>query len=326
VEVEGTAPVAGKPTVSGSAPAARLRHERLARLPRGGLSLDAAIAHHVTMRLVDDRVVAPTTARRRQAAHVLMGRGRARGLIAFRIADTHLHALVVCPRDEAGAFARATEVGLHFVLGLPVAFEPARIRPVLDQRHLGNSFRYILRQEERHGIAADPLHDGSSLADLLGLRTVGAYMRATVAANLPRIRGEELLTYLGVDLGIDLDAVPSAFGAGSLSAAPPLLGGVNVGAVPIDPRDLADAAAASLGLTRLSGRSRAHRAAQSAAVHLAKRAGLRQEDVAQSAGISSRTVRRFDVRPVHDEAVLHAVELQLLLRKALGPRAADGTP
>lgn len=124
----------------------------------------------------------------RVIAAVVLAQGEARGLVAFRAVDTHVHALLVAGRDDAGAFARYVAVALRARLGLAVRFDRASIRPLESQRHLENAVDYVHRQEARHGVALDPFEEGSSLADLLGLRAThsSASLRRRHRRALPR--------------------------------------------------------------------------------------------------------------------------------------------
>ena len=91
-----------------------------------------SIGFHVTMRLDDGRVLAPGAGARRRAARVFYEQGDARGLVAFRVADTHAHALLVCSREVAGQFALYCETSLRHRLRLERAFETARVRSIED--------------------------------------------------------------------------------------------------------------------------------------------------------------------------------------------------
>src|SRR5262245_57495334 len=129
------------------------------KVESGGFwSRAAPMGWHLTMRLCDDRVIARTAAELRLASRVLFEHGRTRGLLSFRVVDTHVHALLVCSRDEAGMFARYAQGALRKRLRL-VPFEKARIRPILDQSHLRSTFLYVLRQARRHGSSLDPAHE-----------------------------------------------------------------------------------------------------------------------------------------------------------------------
>ncbi len=240
--------------------------------------------------------IASTPTAFRLAARVLLARGVGRELITFGVADTHAHAVLACSRAEAGVFARAVETTLRLLLHLPVPFEAARIRPIVDQRHLGHAARYSLRQEERHGTRLDALRDGTSLPDLLGLRVVEPGFAARFAARLPRQRPEDLLPLLGVELGqgpVDFTALGHPLG-----------------------HVLADAAAAALALPDLDGQDAERMAARRAAIHLALAAGLRPGRVADLLRSSVRAVQRLAASPPRLDLV-RAIGLQLRLRAAL---------
>ena len=49
-----------------------------------------------------------------------------------------------------------------------------------------------MRQDIRHGLGSDPLHEGGNLQDLLGLRVLGTGAVATVRRLLPRVDREHL--------------------------------------------------------------------------------------------------------------------------------------
>lgn len=106
------------------------------------------------MRLVDNRVIATRAASLRRSARVLLARGASRGLLTFGVADTHVHAVLACDRATAGVFAQTVEATLRAVLKLPVPFEAARIRPILDQRHLAHAARYASTQGVRHDLSS----------------------------------------------------------------------------------------------------------------------------------------------------------------------------
>lgn len=158
----------------------------------------APIAWHLTARLADDRVITPDLPARRRAARIVLHFGAGAGLLAFRIVDTHLHALIATSRLNAGQFAPASLGTLSQTLALPVPFAPARIRPIEDQRHLRNAFDYILANDRHHSAAGDPWHDRSNLLDLLGLRTIGVGTAVQVRRLLPRVTRADLLVHLGV--------------------------------------------------------------------------------------------------------------------------------
>ncbi len=257
-------------------------------------SLRSAVGYHVIMRLDDSRVIAESAAELRIAARVLHDHGASRQLLATAVSDTHGHTLLACTREQAGTFARYAEGALVTRLKLAARFERARIRPVRDQSHLGNTFWYVLRQAAHHGVLSDPMHEGSSLPDLLGLRVTGAAVRAAVRAKLPRISQEALLQVFGLPL------------------APQ----------PFDLALLGDAACAALGLPHLGvvGLDAQH-AREAAVVVAGGRASTRELSAALD--VSPRTVERYRGRAVAPE-LKQAVLLQLRARTALKLRnAAD---
>ena len=247
-----------------------------------------ALAHHVTCRFNADRVLAPDPATRRIYARAILRIGPDHQLLVFRVVDTHLHAELACDRASAGLFALRLEQSIQGLLRPGVPFAPARIRPIEDQWHLQDTFHYVLRQEKRHGIVADPLFDASNLPDLLGARVVGARGIPLVKALLPRVRQRDLLAHLGP---VELE-VPE---------------------VRLDL--LAEAAAAALALPDLSGRRADAVAARRAAVHVAADSQTRRQTAALL-GLPVDTVKRLRAQPV-DPALLRAVRRQIALRAQL---------
>jgi len=246
------------------------------------------LAWHITMRLQDGRVLAAWPDARRRAARALYDHGERSGLIAFRVADTHIHVLVACARPLAGAFARQVQCALRARLAAPVQFEPARFTPVNDQIHLMRAFRYVLRQEARHGTLADPFHDGSSLPELVGARWmprkdggfIGEHTVRRVALMLPRIRRRELVAELGAD--------------GDLTSA----------------ADLRAAAAGALGIAGMDGRGVDRTHARVAVVHAA---ALPTASLAALLAITPRAVQQLRAR-VPSLAAVRAVDIQLRMR------------
>ncbi|MBK6520662.1 MAG: hypothetical protein IPG04_42680 [Polyangiaceae bacterium] len=255
------------------------------------------LGYHVTMRLHDSRVIARTAGMRRVAARTLVAVGAPRGLAAFSIADTHLHLLCLASRRDAGALARVAGVALSKRLALGARFDPSRFVAISDQAHLASAFFYVLRQQQRHGLANDATHDGSILPDLLGWRLLGEGARqcvARMASHLPRVRAEDLTAL--VELGSPDRAVAS--------------------------RALADAAAAAFGLATARGRAPAAVRARRAAVHVGMPLGLSTADLARLLETTQRSVQRL-ARERADAGALRAVTWQLRLR-ASAPRGLDG--
>ena len=263
-----------------------LRTARPRRL-RACSSVVQALGWHVTMRLADSRVIAKEPWERRVAAFSLLELAAAFGLIAFHLVDTHLHALIVGSRERAGVFARRIEGTLHARLRLGCPFEAARFSPVGDQARLASTFAYVLDQAERHQLVNDPLREGSSLPDLVGLRVVHADGIAHCARrHLPRLRPEEFAArYLPAPCTTKLDCA-----------------------------QLAEAAAAVLALPHL--RTRAPRAvlAKHAAVVVGLAEGFSVREIAGALGLSTRRIERLRRTPPPAAAVVQATRWQLRLR------------
>lgn len=241
------------------------------------------IAHHLMLRLADDRVLSPTVATQRAFARAVHDIGPEGGLLAFRAADTHAHVLLRCDREEAGAIGRALEVRLRWALDLPVPFAPLHIKPVASQSHLGNAFRYVLSQDQRHATGHDPHHEASALPDLLGLRPRGAWIADQVRAWLPRVQREDLEPMLGADLDAELRW-----------------------------EDLRESAAAAVALPDLQGNGPEAVEARRAAVALAGET-LDTARIAELLGVTRRSVQRLIGQPA-SRPLVRAIRLQLALR------------
>jgi hypothetical protein len=248
-----------------------------------------ALAHHLCIRLVNNALIAPTARARRLLARAIFARAHELELLAFSLADNHLHLLVACLRAAAGELARTLELSLGRSLALEAGFSPALIKPVEDGWHLDRCFRYVLRQPERHGIGGDPLREASNLPDLLGLRPLGAATAAAVREHLPRIKRADLLALLGV------------------RALGPSDGGLE---------HLVEAALAASALPSLDGSSREVLAARRAALEVIG-CRLPVREAARLLGTGERMLFRLRQRPV-DAALVQAIRLQLHLIEQRG--------
>jgi len=250
----------------------------------------APIGFHVTIRLADDRPIAMTAPGLRVIARVVLMQGERRGLLAFGAADDHLHAELASDRATAGAFAQYVEVALGRRLGLGAPFERARIRPLQDQKHAYNTFRYVHRQDSRHDLHRDPFREGTSLPDLLGLRMLETSLATRVRMRLPRVHDEELIAQF-----------------------PP---GVFEEDRPIDLDILAASAAAVFAIPDLRGRCLEASRARRAAIHVAG-PDAPTKHLGDSLGIRPRAVQALRALPPEANVVC-AVRMQALLRT---PRA-----
>lgn len=253
--------------------------------------------HHVTLRLATDVVIAPSVRQRRALARTALRVLGPRGLLAFACADTHVHLLLLADREAAALATRSFMAALRWELELPAPFEPARIRPLQDHWHAWRALHYVIGQGRRHGLRVDPLHDGTILSDLLGLRAVDPGRTAWVRERFPRLRRADLLEHLGLG-GLDPLATVT---------------------------DLADAAAAALALPDLAGRGPVVGLARAAAIHAAgQEPGTNV--LADQLGITPRAVRLVRSAPAPEPALVQAVQLQLAARAALAARQAAARP
>ncbi len=278
-------------------PAPLARHRVSLRSPYFvGVPSRSAIALHLTMRLEGDRPVARSIAARRAAARSMLSVGRDHDLLAFALADTHLHLLTGSSAPAAVELARRIKIGLQRTLGLEAPFHPTRIRPVEDAWHLHRAIPYVIAQPERHAPGLDPCFEGTSLPDLLGLRVFDRGRLAQSVFELaPRLSKVELAAALG--------------------------GAPDGDSNELDWTLLADAAAAAFALPSLLGRTALAVVARRAAVHAA--ADLTAGEVASLLGLAPSSVRQARSSPI--EAVfVDAVRAQLRFRSVRARRAQDG--
>jgi hypothetical protein len=245
------------------------------------------IGWQIILRRRDDGPLAATPAERRQLAACTLRVLRNTGLLSFGVAGGHGHWPGRWTREEAGQAARALQIGLGRFLGHAGELEPARLRPIHDQRHLSNAFLYALTQQVHHDMVPDPFHEATALPDLLGLRVVGLCLRPRVAERLPALRRPQLTDILGVDPD---DLTHTELGC------------------------LADAAAAAVSLPGLTGRTHLEVQARAAAVQLAS-ASEPSTAIAAALGISLRSAQRLKALAVPPD-LLRAVLGQWRLRSA----------
>jgi hypothetical protein len=263
------------------------------------MSSGSPLGYHLMLRLVDDRVMAPTPASRRALVRCVAEQGEARGLLAFGAADTHVHLLTMSDRATAGRLAHAVETALRSALELPVGFEAVRVRPVLDQAHLRHTFRYVQQNPAHHGVQAPEATEATSLHDLLGLRVVAPWLIDRVRASLPRTSREELTDMLGVRATV-FDGAPE----------------------PAAARIVVDAAAAVACLPSLDGKTPAACNARAIAV-ASLMPSHRRDHVADALGVTPRTVRRLVSVPP-PTAYVAAMRRQLAWRGALRRSPLEG--
>ncbi len=253
------------------------------------------LGFHLVFRAVDSRVIAPDTAAQRTLAVTTHRVGEAFGLYAFRAAGDHFHVAAQCDRPSAGRLAQALGSALTQALDLSSGFGPTFLKPMTNQAHVEETFAYVHRNAEKHGVGNDPMHEASSLPGLLGLRLVPPGFIPRVRSLLPRVHRGQLLGLLGVDalepcVRIEL---------------------------------LADAAAGAVGLPTLDGTLLSTRA-RASAVRLALPT-VPISALADALDLTERSVRRL--RTWNQEPDLdRMVGLRMGHRAALGDRARTDLP
>ncbi len=158
------------------------------------------LAYHLILRLLDNRVIITTPSKRAILIQTINKLSLQRKLLAWRMADTHLHLLIVNNRREAGEFARVVEMALKRRLDLDIGFSPAYIKQIHGQQHFIKTFFYILGQGQHHKILNDPFHEASNVLDIIGLRTINSHAATLVNQYLPRVNKEAVLNLLNINL------------------------------------------------------------------------------------------------------------------------------
>ena len=229
-----------------------------------------AIGQHVMLRLRDDRVIAPNEVTQRLLARAVLKRAMHLHLLAFRAADTHLHLLVGLDESTARSRMGHLQSALTQVLARGTGFTPARLKAIENQRHLGRTFFYILRQDTHHDFQHDPLHEASNIPDLVGMRVLDTTCRENVRRSLPRVRDKDILESVGW----------TSLGQDQVSTVRPSLDG------------LKQAAAAAFGLRTLHGRGNAQVKARIAASHLVAHDHTPTE-IAAALHVAARNIRFY---------------------------------
>lgn len=221
-------------------------------------------------------------------------------LLAFHVSDIHLHLVAAVDRVAAGRIAQRVVL----VLRPPVSggVRGGAYTVVRDVAHLQSTFEYVLRNDEKHGVAPDPWRENSAIPDLLGLRTLHRALIPTVRRTLPRLNGSMLRSMAGwPELAI--------------GEAPPTV-------------DAAVAAVlAALGRSDLTGRGDDVVSARRVLAHLLPTTpGL----LGAALGRSVESLRLLRAQPPRDD-LLRATRLQLALQAAvplpaLAPYATVGAP
>ncbi|MES2643651.1 MAG: hypothetical protein V4850_29465 [Myxococcota bacterium] len=255
------------------------------------------LGFHLVFRAVDSRVLASDPAAQRALAVTTHRVGEGFGLYAFRAAGDHFHVTALCDRAAAGRFAQALGSALTQALDLPSGFAPTFLKPMEHQGHVEEAFAYVHRNAEKHGVGNDPLHEGSSLPGLLGLRLVPPGFIPRVRRLLPRVHRAQLLGLLGV---VELEPC-----------------------VRVDL--LADAAAGAVGLAALDRGALSTRG-RAAAVRLALPT-VPITAIAEALDLTERSIRRLRVERAEPEPELdRMIALRMGHRSGLGDRARLDLP
>ncbi|MFZ5480738.1 MAG: hypothetical protein ACOZNI_28515 [Myxococcota bacterium] len=256
---------------------------------------DEPIGWHLTFRARDSRILAPDSRAQRMLAETVHRIGARFQLFGFRASDDHLHTVNACTRAEASAFAQALGSSLAQSFEISAGFFPCHFEAMWKQSHVDRTFSYVLGNEKKHRVDLDPLHDASSIQELLGLRLGPEGFIQRVRSKVRRVSRELLLGLLEV-AGLE----PAVRGEW-----------------------LADAAAGAVGLAALDASDRAARA-RAAAVRVAA-AELRPAVIADALSLSERSVRRLRAGSP-DPDLERAIALRMGHRLSLGERASPTRP
>ncbi|MFZ5476214.1 MAG: hypothetical protein ACOZNI_05510 [Myxococcota bacterium] len=248
------------------------------------------LGFHLILRLGDDRVIAPSHAERLRVARQLARYAREFPILAWKLADTHLHVVLLGDASVVDELVRRLRIWFTNAVRPGVPLEVQRKKPIRSQSHLEAAIRYALGQDAHHGVETDRYQDASSVVDTLGLRVLCPEIAPRLRQHHPRLQREVLLRPLGVDALAE--------------------------AVHLD--HLAAAAAAAFGLpmpTLRGDGARARRAAVAAA------AGHPLPAIARALAVTPQAAGRLAKQGAPPRAV-RAVRLQMALRAAL-PVEAD---
>ena len=150
---------------------------------------------HLVFRAAGPAPIAPTRADVRRVVSALLRVGWDVPLLAFQVSDGHVHLLVALGRVEAGRLAQRVTLALRPAVSGGVRC--VGYTEVRDPGHLTSTFEYVLRNDEKHGVAPDPWRENGALPDLLGLRAVRSTLLTTVRRCLPRVNGAVLRRMAG---------------------------------------------------------------------------------------------------------------------------------
>ncbi len=245
----------------------------------------SAFAHHLVFRLPDNRVIAPSKEKRFQIVRAINQLITKYKVLSWRLADTHLHVLLINQRKECGLFARYLASSIKKRLQLDISFSNTYIKEIENQSHLMKTFMYHLNQGSHHGLDNDPYLDGSIIPDLLGLRVMIHPSPNYMKEHLPRVKMKELKALTQLSFNSEIQSFDL----------------------------LAEAAAAAIGLSSLQGNSPSARAARTAAYYLAKDK-VENKYLTNLLKTSRRTLYRQQ-KLTPESHIVKAIEGQLRIRQ-----------
>ena len=252
---------------------------------------ESRLGFHVCLGPRDGGVLVTSPEARRILARAVHECCAEAGLLGFALADNHLHLQLTCSRAKAGRVARRLGMMLGWRLHLIEGMETRFIKPIKDGAHLLNTFRYLVRQAERHGVdpAFDPWCETTSLPDLLGIRPAGGHVIRQVGLWLPRLTIEDVMQFAGL----------------------PRLAALTPTAEPLD--EVVDAALAASMLPSLaSGGSEIRGARRAIVAVVGQRLGV--TELARLVNLAPSSLRRVRKLPA-DAALVQGIQRQLGLRR-----------
>ncbi|MCO4771048.1 MAG: hypothetical protein KDA24_13520 [Deltaproteobacteria bacterium] len=220
------------------------------------------------------------------------------GLLAFAVADNHVHVLASGSRYRIGEALRRFEALVVQSMRLGTTFDRCYLKPVDSKQYLRRCFRYVLSQVEHHGIDADPLLEGTSLHELCGLRR-GEDLRFRVAKHLGSPDVSPLMSELAVTPGL-LEEWTEPLQSSELGV-------------------LRSATQAALEIESLLGRSGTSVRAREAAV-IAVSQDAAPKDIAEALGCGARTVQRMRSASSPPVDAIHSIRRRARLQLAVAQR------
>ena len=269
-------------------------------------------ATHINFSLRNRPVIATTDDQHLECGVRIQRVGIPWDLLACGVSGDHGHIVALCPFEDAGRLAQAIETSLTQTLGFKPGFSRYYAKPVTDQLHLETLVRYVLRQQEHHGVHKDPDFFGCNGPELIGGRMLRLRRGGLV---VPPAR-DLFRRHLRID---DAELETIMLGGkkrrplSKLGAAPGGLAGVEL------ERVLVRAAAAAIGRAKLEGRVAGLADARAAVLRLVEANPLGESvRPARMLGVSERAVRKLrrkEVRVDVGRAVRWQLEFQLTRRE-----------